>query len=93
MAGRPQRRAAAGVRCLEFTVTIKNGSAQEINGGGFVLRASANGEELDRVFDSGNKIGGEPAITVLPGRSATYRAPAPVTCTTQNAIPDLQDSL
>jgi len=53
---------------------------------GFVLRASANGEELNRVFDSGNRSV-RTAITCA-GPVSHLRAPAPAPCTTQNAIPE-----
>jgi len=45
------------------------------------------------VFDSGNKIGGEPAITVLPAGQPPTAPPRRSPALLRTRYPDLQDSL
>lgn len=58
---------------LTVTVTLKNGSDERFDTSLMVARAQSSDEEASEVFDSEKNMGGTPYVTVLPGRSITFK--------------------
>ena len=59
-------------RNVSFEINVENGSDAPLELATMMIQASFNGQPIEQIFDTTKDIGGTPATSVLPGKSATF---------------------
>ena len=58
---------------VKFTVTVKNGTNRRLDPSGITTTASSGEEEMEEVYDTENKLDGNPQTKLLKGKTVKYQ--------------------